>query len=61
MNSRIVIILLIAAIVLSALSIILTLTFDASNSVVTKTVVKENDVDSANVGLIIQEVLPVLV
>jgi len=55
MSDRIVVILLIVAIVFSVLSVVFTLSFDMANSVVTNTIVKENDVSSANVGLVIQE------
>ena len=53
MGDRIIVILLIAAILLSALSVVLTLSFDATTQVSTRTIIKENDVTSANVGLVV--------
>ena len=54
MNERVIVVLLIAAIVLSVLSVVLTLTLDATNSASGKTTVGEEDSQSASVGLFIE-------
>jgi len=53
-GERIIAILLIAAILLSILSIVLTFTFDANNRYSSNTLNEENGLDSSGVGLTIQ-------
>ena len=53
MNNRIILVLLIAAIVLSVLSVVLTLSFDTSK-VSSTTIIREKGAEPATVGLVIQ-------
>ena len=54
MNNRIILVLLIAAIVLSVLSVVLTLSSDTSKAVSSTTIIREKWAEPATVGLVIQ-------